>query len=443
MSNLTCDSPRAGQSPVARLHSACGRLSSIDIIPGERHGRVRIPSSKSVVHRLLICAALGNEKCDIALDGFSKDILATVACLQALGAEIGVTGNTVHIQPVASKAVDALLRCGESGSTLRFLLPVAGSLGAEGQFLLEGRLPQRPMQAYEDLLRAHGMNLRREDNRLFFGGQLRPGDYRMPGDVSSQYFSGLLLSLPRLRENSTVRAERKLESEGYIRMTEDALTLSGVAFTKPEAHVWEIPGRQQFRLPSSLRAEGDWSNAAFFLCVGAMSEKGITVEGLNLSSSQGDRAVMDILKSFGAEVVTDEENGRVTVRKGTLKPMEIDASPVPDLIPVLSVLGCAVQGETKICNAYRLRLKESDRLKTTAKLITDLGGKVEELPDGLIIHGTGHLTGGTADSCNDHRIAMSAAAAACICSESVTVEGSSCVEKSYPAFWDDFGRCET
>ena len=416
---------------------------TVTIPGGVRSGSIRIPASKSQAHRLLICAALGQTDCEIRCDGVSRDIAATADCLAALGASFSITGERILVRPIREiPAGELLLPCGESGSTLRFLLPVAGVLGASVRFRRLGRLAARPLAPFDAELRRHGMTIESDGDDLLCSGRLVGGGWKLPGDVSSQYISALLMALPLLEGGSRLTITSALQSAPYVAMTERVLRSSSVSFSR-DALRYTIPGRQRPRLPASAAVEGDWSNAAFFLCMGAMSEKGITVEGLNLSSSQGDRAVMDILKSFGAEVVTDEENGRVTVRKGTLKPMEIDASPVPDLIPVLSVLGCAVQGETKICNAYRLRLKESDRLKTTAKLITDLGGKVEELPDGLIIHGTGHLTGGTADSCNDHRIAMSAAAAACICSESVTVEGPSCVEKSYPAFWDDFGRCET
>ena len=417
-------------------------IKNILLEPGERHGAVRIPSSKSVVHRLLICAALGSRPVHIGFDGLSKDIAATVSCLQALGTGITVEKDAITVQPDSITAGNVLLPCGESGSTLRFLLPVAGVLGAKGSFQMEGRLPERPMQPFEELLRKHGMDITREGSALHFGGKLRSGDYPLAGDISSQYFSGLLMALPLSDGDSRVLPEGRLESEGYIRMTEDALTLAGVRFSKPAETAWEIPGRQQFALPSSISAEGDWSNAAFFLCMGALSEKGVSVSGLNSSSSQGDRAVLEILRRFGAEITEpSSEADAVTIRRGALRPTVIDASSVPDLVPVLAVLSCGAVGETQIIHARRLRMKESDRLAATAKLISDLGGKVEELPDGLVIHGTGMLRGGTAETCNDHRIAMSAAVAACLCREPVTVQGAQCVEKSYPAFWDDFERC--
>ncbi len=414
------------------------RHISVGLTPGTYAGEVCIPSSKSVAHRLLICAALGTEKTTLLIDGFSGDILATAKCLRALGAGIEAKGRRIRVTPIQKPVSGGLLPCGESGSTLRFLLPVAGALGVSGYFKMEGRLPERPMQVYEDVLRAHGMEISRDGSFLRFGGQLLSGDYALPGDVSSQYFSGLLMALPRLSGGSAVTAEGSLESAGYIRLTEDALALSGVKIER-EGQTWRVPGSQRFALPGFQRVEGDWSNAAFFLCMGALSEKGITVRGLNLSSAQGDRAVLDILRQFGASVEASE--GAVTVRRGELRPVTVDAADIPDLVPVLSVLACGAKGDTRIVNAARLRMKESDRLQTTAKLISDLGGAVDELPDGLVIHGTGGLRGGDVDSCSDHRIAMSAAVAAGLCRESVLISGADCVQKSYPAFWEDFWRC--
>ncbi|MCR5576849.1 MAG: 3-phosphoshikimate 1-carboxyvinyltransferase [Oscillospiraceae bacterium] len=413
--------------------------NSIVLLPGQRAGTVRIPSSKSAVHRLLICAALGEGETTIALDGLSSDVLATAACLEALEAGVEIRQDGVNVTPVKQAGRDVLLPCGESGSTLRFLLPVAGALGASGCFRMEGRLPERPMQAFTEQLCAHGMHIRREGLLLHFDGRLEAGTFNLPGDVSSQYFSGLLLALPLLAGDSRIRAESAVESADYIRMTEQALVLSGVHIEKPDDLTWQIAGGQRFSLPASLRAEGDWSGAAFFLCMGALSELGVTAEGLDRNSAQGDRAVLSILERIGAEVTWEGEN--VRVRRGRLSPTVIDASAVPDLIPALSLLACGAVGDTEIVNAARLRHKESDRLKSTAKLIRDLGGRADERPDGLVIHGSGALSGGRADPCHDHRIAMSAAVAACLCSESVTVADADCVEKSYPAFWDDLGRC--
>ena len=405
------------------------------ITPGERSGAVRPPASKSQAHRLLICAALGEKTVALRCDGVSKDIAATAACLRALGAEIAMENGLIRVSPI-QKAPEGLCRlpCGESGSTLRFLLPVAGALGAEAVFLREGRLPERPLAPLDRELTAHGMTIRAEGAELYCSGRLQSGEYTLPGDVSSQFISGLLMALPRLEGNSALTVTGKLESAAYVTMTEDALMQAGVFFSRT-GDTYAIPGGQTCALPETLRVEGDWSGAAFFLCMGALSRRGITLEGLNLISSQGDRGVLDILRSLGAEVTLSRTG--VHVRRGDLRGCVIDAAPVPDLIPALSAVAAAAEGETRIVNAARLRLKESDRLESTAALINALGGEAEELPDGLVIRGKDALRGGTADPRGDHRITMAAAVAAAVCRENVVIPGAECAAKSYPRFWED------
>ena len=405
---------------------------NITLPAGELCGTVRIPASKSQAHRLLICAALGKTPVKLHCDGLSKDITATARCLQALGAEVALENdNTIHLTPAAVQS-PAALPCGESGSTLRFLLPVAAALGVEATFWMEGRLPQRPLAPLDSEMERHGVTFTREGDTLTITGQLRAGDYTLPGNVSSQYISGLLMALPLLHGDSTLTVTGKVESAAYIAMTEDALRLAGIVFEK-EGWTYRIPGGQVCALPRELHVEGDWSNAAFFLCAGALSEHGVTVTGLNMASSQGDRAMVDILRQFGARVAESESS--VTVTAAPLHGITIDAKAIPDLVPVLSVTAACAAGETRIVNAQRLRLKESDRIATTAALLRALGGSVEEHPDGLTIHGT-TLTDGTVDAANDHRIAMSAAIAAIRCA--VTVEGKECVQKAYPRFWEDY-----
>lgn len=407
------------------------------IFPGARTGRVHIPASKSQAHRLLICAVLGEETCEIVCDGVSADIAATAKCLNALGAKVERTETGFLVSPIQKVPEGCCeLLCGESGSTLRFLLPVVGALGAQAAFRREGRLPQRPLAPLDGVLTAHGMTLSEDGDLLLCSGQLQTGNYEIAGNVSSQYISGLLMALPRLTGESTLTVTGPLESAAYIAMTEDALRLSGVDFSKNGAS-YAIPGGQRFRLPLRTVVEGDWSNAAFFLCMGALSKEGVTVEGLNLQSSQGDRGVLDVLRRFGAEV--GEGGDTVTVRRGTLRGVTIDASPIPDLIPVLSVVASVAAGETRVENASRLRLKESDRLQSTANLLRALGGRVEEKEDGLVITGVPALHGGSAETQNDHRLAMSAAVAACTATGEVTVDNDACVAKSYPRFWEDYG----
>lgn len=411
-----------------------------ELLPGTRHGCVGIPASKSQAHRLLICAAMAEGETLLHCNGISQDIAATVDCLNALGAQIEDTEDTLRIRPISAVPGGLChLPCGESGSTLRFLLPLVGALGVEAVFHREGRLPRRPLAPLDGELAAHGMTLTAQGADLYCGGRLRPGDYTLPGNVSSQYVSGLLMALPLLEGESRLIVTGKVESAAYITMTEDALRLSGISFDKDEFQ-YTLPGGQRAKLPAELAVEGDWSNAAFFLCLGALSPKGMKVMGLSNRSSQGDRAVLGLLRGFGAEIWESED--AILIRKGSLRGQTIDAAPIPDLIPVLSVVASAAEGETRIENAGRLRLKESDRLRSTTELLRTLGADITELPEGLIIRGRERLHGGTVDSAGDHRIAMSAAVAASICQERVTVLGAECVQKSYPRFWEDFEQLE-
>ncbi len=407
---------------------------------GARTGRVHIPASKSQAHRLLICAALGESECTLRCEGASNDITATVRCLNALGADIRIEGEEITVRPIErAKEGTCVLPCGESGSTLRFLLPLVGALGADAVFEMEGRLPQRPLAPLDAVLEEHGMRLERDGARLVCSGKLNSGTYSVSGGVSSQYISGLLMALPRLDGVSRLEVTGQLESAPYVAMTEAALELARLKFEKND-NVYTVPGAQRAAMPRHCAVEGDWSNAAFFLCMGALSPQSVTVDGLDPHSPQGDRAVLDILRRLGADV--REHGGSVTVRRAALIGCTVDAREIPDLIPVLSVTAAVAQGETRIVNAARLRLKESDRLASTARLISTLGGDITELEDGLIIRGVPALAGGTADACRDHRIAMSAAVAASVSRGDVTILGSDCAAKSYPGFWDDFDSLE-
>ena len=405
------------------------------VAPGPRAGVIQIPASKSQAHRMLICAALSREPSRLILDGFSADIEATMQCLEALGARCEETANGLSVTPVGVCPAQARLDVGESGSTLRFLLPVLGALGVQAEIRMHGRLPERPLSPLWEVLEAHGMRLQQDGTILHTDGQLIAGDYSLPGNVSSQFISGLLFALPLLGGNSTLTVTGALQSARYVSMPEQALAEAGI-LTKKDGPVWQIGGGQRYASPAVQTVEGDWSNAAFFLCMGALSATGVTVTGLNSTSLQADRAITEILVRFGAELTVSED--AVTVRRGVLHGITLDAGPIPDLVPVVSCLAALCDGETRVENAARLRLKESDRLQTTGALLSALGGSVRELPDGLIISGRGRLSGGKADACGDHRIAMSAAMAACGCEGPVTVSGSECVAKSYPAFWEDF-----
>lgn len=404
---------------------------------GARSGSVAAGASKSQAQRLLICAALGEGETELLCPAPCEDILAMARCLSSLGAEIAQTPAGFRVRPIAG-AVRGVRRlpCGESGATLRFLLPLCGALGAEAVFSCKGNLARRPLAPLVDCLCAHGMTVSAEGDELRCGGQLRAGDYVVAGGVSSQFVSGLLLALPLLAGRSTLTAEGALVSADYITMTETVLRAAKLRFEKDGAR-WTVEGSQRCALPARVAVEGDWSGAAVFLCMGALSARGVTVAGLSSDSPQGDRAVLDLLRRFGA-VVSASADG-VSVRRGALHGITFDADPIPDLIPPLAVLAAAAEGETRVENAARLRLKESDRLRGVAALLRALGASVEERADALRITPS-PLRGGLVETCGDHRLAMAAALAACESSGDVTIDNDTCVQKSCPHFWQEFAR---
>lgn len=411
------------------------------VTAGERYGTVRAVASKSMAHRLLIGAALSSGETQILCEGFSKDILATANCLNALGAQISfLKEGKIAVRPIKNKP-EGLCRlpCGESGSTIRFLLPVVGALGVEAVFEREGRLPERPLYPLDRELTAHGMTLCEKGKELFVSGKLQAGEFTLPGDVSSQFVSGLLFALPLLSGNSRLTVSGRVESADYIALTEDVLEKNGVLFTKTQ-QTYEIEGSQEYHSPKTQAVEGDYSNAAFFLVLGALSKKGVTLTGLDPDSKQGDKRILSILSDFGAEVFGCE-NG-ITVRRGHLRGKTVDVAAIPDLVPVLSVLAAVSEGQTRFVNAARLRLKESNRLEGTAEWLGRLGADIFVEEDCLVVRGKPQLQGHTINSFSDHRVAMAAAVAAAVCQNEVVVEDALCVEKSYPKFWADFDGLE-
>ena len=407
------------------------------ILPRPLGGKIAAIASKSQAHRLLICAALADQATSLSCAELSKDIEATAACLAALCADISYHNASYHVTPRKKNAV-CRCDCGESGSTLRFLLPVAAALGVETTFVLHGRLPERPLSPLWEELEAHGCKLFRPTaDTVRCAGRLTGGTYRMAGNVSSQFISGLLFALPLTGEESNIMLTSPLESADYVRMTLAALRTFGVTVEESE-HGWHIPAGQCYRSCGSAKVEGDWSNAAFWLTAGAISGE-MTVTGLTPDSPQGDRRIADLLARFGAEVAWRDNT--VTVRPRRLRGIDIDARDIPDLVPPLALAAACAEGTTRIYGAERLRIKESDRLQSVAGALNALGAAVEILPDGLLIHG-GTLTGGTVDSQNDHRIAMLVAIASCVCAKPVTLHGAEAVQKSYPRFWADFEKLQ-
>ena len=376
---------------------------------------IKAITSKSDAHRALICAALSENECEVAMDTTSDDIEATKRCLKNI-----MCGKKE-------------LYCGESGSTFRFLIPVVAALGNEVYFYPEGRLPYRPLSPLYEELQKHGCILSDKGSVPFkVKGKLEPGTYEIPGNVSSQFISGLLFALPLLKGDSDIIVTGDIQSEDYINMTINTMEKFKVNIKKT-TYGYRVKGDQKYVSPEIYNVEGDWSNAAFFLAAGAFIEEGIKVSGLSMDSIQGDKKIVDILKEFGARVTV--EDNCVTVRPGTLKGIDIDASQIPDMVPALAVLAVRAYGRTNIYNAGRLRIKESDRLKTVRETIENLGGDISELSDSLIINGTGMLEGGSVSSHNDHRIAMMAALASLISKNKVVIKDSDAVKKSYPDFF--------
>ena len=384
----------------------------ITITPGKLTGNLSAIPSKSQAHRLLICAAFADAPTNIICPETNWDMDATADCLRALGASISRTETGYSVHPVDILPKTAILPCGESGSTLRFLLPVVGALGVEGTFQMEGRLPQRPLSPLWEVMEDHGCALSRPtDDTIRCCGRLRAGGYSIDGGVSSQFITGLLLALSMLKEKSALEITGKIESAPYIRMTEKAMELFGISPTDL--------GGGQFRTPGEIAVEGDWSNGAFFLAANALGSN-IAVGNLDLNSPQGDRAVAETLPLLKSECAT------------------ISAADIPDLVPILSVVAAANHGAV-FTNIQRLRLKESDRVASVIAMLTTLGCKATATEDTLTVS-PGALIGGTVDSCNDHRIAMAAAIAATACTEKVTILGAESVNKSYPHFWAEYRR---
>lgn len=410
----------------------------VTIEPAALRGTVEILPSKSHLHRLLICAALAEGVSNLRCQSSdAEDVVATMTCLSALGAKITREVDGLRVVPLRRDALPkhCTLPCGESGSTLRFLLPVVAALGLRADFQLAGRLPKRPLAPLDAQLLRQGCRLWREGgDRLCCEGQLRSGEYSLPGNVSSQYISGLLFALPLLSGNSLLTVEGDLESRNYVEMTLAAQKSFGLVIPE-RARCFAIQGGESLRATGEIAVEGDWSNAAFWLCAGAMPGGAMRCRGLNENSRQGDRAIAAILSKMGAQLATSGET--ITVSEGLRRAVEIDAAQIPDLIPALACVAAVSEGETWIKNAARLRLKESDRLAAVTKTLNALGAKVTELADGLLIEGVSQLRGGAVDACGDHRIAMMAAIAASAAQSPVCIHGAEAVRKSYPAFWQE------
>lgn len=410
--------------------------------PAALHGEIAAIPSKSDVHRKLICAACSENGGFLPLRApYCADIAATIRCLTALGAGFSQEQNGLRITPIRRQP-HAALDCGESGSTLRFLLPVAMAVCNDITVTGSGRLPERPIGTLTDAMSAHGVQFSCGTLPLSASGALAGGVYEIAGNISSQFLSGLLMALPLCDADSEIRLTTPLQSAAYVNMTLDTLRLFGADIqvsTENDLLRYRIKGGQTLRFPDAPEVDGDWSNAAFWLTAGAIQpENSVTVTGISHDSVQGDKAICDILQDAGAVLYDSPQNRSVTVSCGEIRNFTVSMEEIPDLLPILAVrAACCPEGTSHFLHAERLRLKESDRLTATAELLRAIGGRVDEHPDGLTVYG-GQLTGGTVDAQNDHRLVMAAAIAALRCKEPVTILGAEAVNKSYPAFFADY-----
>lgn len=410
----------------------------VTLSPSKTGGTIKAIASKSAAHRALICAAFADKPSLICCEETNEDICATVRCLNALGANIERAHPYFRVTPVAELKKGALLDCGESGSTLRFLLPIVAALGADASFVMSGRLPERPLSPlYEELTRL-GVSLSEQgENPFYCKGRLTDMNFSIRGDVSSQFISGLLFAIAVSKRQGSVKITSELESAPYIDLTVDMLKTFGVSVLS-STDGYEIIKNGGLFAHDDLSVEGDWSNAAFPLALGAIGDSAVSVTDLKIDSRQGDRAIVDLLERFGAKISISENS--VTVSPALLHGIEIDARQIPDLVPILATVASVAEGRTVIYNASRLRIKESDRLSAISEVLRSLGATIAETPDGLIIDGTPDLRGGEVFSFGDHRIAMSAAVASARCKHSVTIAKAEATAKSYPSFFDDMSR---
>lgn len=397
------------------------------IIPTRLQGIVNAPSSKSLSHRYVIAAALSDGVSVIRNVTDSKDISATVDAMTALGAEIHGNGSEITVKGIFSednRPASADIDCCESGSTLRFIIPIAAALGTASTFRGRGKLPERPITPYVREFAGKDVVFDYNNTMPFsISGRLSGGEFNLEGDISSQFITGLLFALPLCEEDSIIKLTSPLQSAPYVNMTLDVLRRFGIEVRQlsiGDYPAFLIKGNQKY-IAADAVVEGDYSQAAFYYTANAIGSV-ITVNNLNEDSIQGDREITSIIRSCGL----------------AMNPFTVDVGDIPDLVPILTVLGCFTNGVSRIVNAARLRIKESDRLTAIADALNDIGGQVEAGEDSLTIYPIKHFTGGTVDACNDHRIVMAAAIAATRSLNPVTILGCEAVNKSYPTFFDDF-----
>lgn len=398
-------------------------------------GNVKIPPSKSIAHRALICASLSKKPSKIENIAFSEDTKATIDACIALGASIRIDKNTLYVEGNTNSYNDKTINCRESGSTLRFIIPISLD-GNKVTFIGGGRLVKRPLGVYYDIFDKQNISYENDNGNLPLSvyGKLKSGKYSVPGDVSSQFVTGLLFALPKLEKDSVIVIENQLESKGYIDITLDILKKYGIKIENNNYKTFYIKGNQEYK-SKNIYVEGDYSQAAFFLVAGLLGEE-VTVTGIDKDSKQGDRVIVDILRKMGGNI--EQGQDYIKAKKSKTHGMVLDCKDCPDLVPILAVLASLSSGTTEIINSKRLRYKESDRISDLKNQLCKLGAKIEEREDGLVIHGREFLDGGMVSSINDHRLAMAFSIASIKCRKNIIIENKEAINKSYPNFFQDF-----
>lgn len=412
-------------------------MKYVMINPSNLSGKVEVPTSKSACHRAVICAGLSNGTSNISNVVFSEDVEATCDVMKNLGVRIKKEKNSLQIRGLEKlEPINSNMDCSESGSTLRFLIPVGATTGEKLTFKGKGKLIERPLRCYYNIFDEQKLKYDNANGKLplTIEGKLKPDEYKVRGDISSQFISGLMFALPLLDGDSKIIITTELESKPYVDLTMDMLKKYGIDIENREYKEFIIRGNQSYK-SSDCEVEGDFSQAAFWLAAGLLGND-IVCEGLDINSLQGDKAILNIIKSMNGKISI--EGNKIKAVPSKTKGTIIDASQCPDLVPILTSLAALSEGTTEIVNAARLRIKESDRLSAISTELNRLGADIQEKEDGLIIRGKESLKGGEVQSWNDHRIAMALAVASIKCSEPVIIKDASCVKKSYPDFWKHF-----
>ena len=417
-------------------------MADLKIYPSKLKGEVKIPPSKSMAHRAIICAALSDGLCIIENIDYSDDIIATIDAMNSLGAKIVKHKDYIEVigaygsdeKPQETRIID----CNESGSTLRFLVPISLLFKGSSKFIGRGNLGKRPLTTYYNIFERQGIEYSYEEGNLnlVINGELNPGTFEVEGNVSSQFITGLLFTLPLLKEDSKIIITTEMESKGYIDLTLRAMSDFGVEIINNNYREFIIKGNQKYKA-RNYRVEGDYSQAAFFLCADSLGND-VLCKDLDLNSLQGDKEVIDILERMNV-VFNANDIGVKGTTNGELASTVIDGSQCPDIIPVLTSVAALTKGTTEIINAGRLRIKECDRLAAVTSELNKLGAKIIEKEDGLVVTGVEKLQGGVEVwSHKDHRIAMTLAIASTRCEEPIVIKDYECIAKSYPKFFEDF-----